>query len=187
MRAYFDIDGVFNAVLEPQLPQIPQPEATGWLGEWKNSYVPVHHFEALPENWGDKFHLCWSTELIQSLNELSETPSVEVVWATTWRNLAPTIFSPTTGVKGEAWRVLHAPWERIEQRSPWWKHDLVMQDIAANPVEKFVWVDDDLAINPEAVEWAQSIPGSKVIIPSAFTGLTRAQWEEIVDHLGVKV
>lgn len=186
MRAYFDIDGVFNAFLAPHLPQAPQHEATGWLGEWKNSHVPVHHFEFLPENWGDKFHLCWSTELIEELNALSESPSVEVVWATTWRKLAPTVFSPTTGVKGEDWRVLHAPWERIE-RSPWWKHELVMNDIATQPVEKFVWVDDDLAINPEAVEWASSIPGGKVIIPSPYTGLTRAQWEEITDHLSIKV
>jgi hypothetical protein len=185
MRGYFDIDGVFNAVKEPQFAQIPQREATGWLGEWQNSYIPVHHFESLPEDWGDKFHLCWSNELIDSINALSQAGNVEIVWATTWRNLAPKIFSPTTGIKGEDWRVLHAPWERIEQHSPWWKHELVMADIKANPVEKFVWVDDDLAINPEAVEWAESIPGAKVIIPSAFTGLTRQQWEEIVDHLSV--
>lgn len=185
MRAYFDIDGVFNAVREPQFPQDPQHEATGWLGEWKNSHIPAHRFESLPEDWGDKFHLCWSTELIESLNSLASNESVEIVWATTWRNLAPTIFSPATGVRGEEWRVLHASWERIERKDSWWKHELVMQDIMANPVEKFVWVDDDLAINPEAVEWARSMPGAKVIIPSPRTGLTRAQWKEIVEHLGV--
>lgn len=187
MRAYFDIDGVFNAVLTPQLPQTPQREATGWLGEWKNTHLPVHHFEVLPEDWGDKFHLCVSTELIEALNTLSEIPSVEIVWATTWRKLAPVLFSPTVGVRGEEWRVLHAPWSRIEQKSSWWKHELVMGDIMANPVERFVWVDDDLAINPEAVEWANSIPGGKVIIPSSQTGLTREQWEEITDYLSVKV
>jgi hypothetical protein len=185
LRAYFDIDGVFNAVLEPQHPQSPQREATGWLGDWKNSFIPAHRFESLPEDWGDKFHLCWSTELIESLNELGQDPSVEVVWATTWRNLAGTIFSPETGVIGEEWRFLHAPWSRIEKRNPWWKHELVMNDIASRPVERFVWVDDDLAINPEAVEWASSIPGSKVIIPDPFTGLTRPQWDEITDHLSV--
>lgn len=185
MRAYFDIDGVFNAVLEPQLPQSPQREATGWLGDWKNSFIAAHRFESLPEEWGDKFHLCWSTELIESLNELAQDSSVEVVWATTWRNLAGTIFSPETGVIGEEWRFLHAPWSRIEKRNPWWKHELVMNDIASHPVERFVWVDDDLAINPEAVEWASSIPGSKVIIPDPFTGLTRSQWDEITDHLSV--
>lgn len=182
MRAYFDIDGVFNAVNTPQLAQVPQHDATGWLGQWKNSYIPAHHFESLPDYWGDKFHLCWSTELVEELNRLANREEVEVVWATTWRNLAPTVFSPETGINGQDWRFLHATWNRIEA-NPWWKHELVMADIAANPVDKFVWVDDDLALFPEAVEWAQSIPGSKVIIPSPVTGLTREQWQEITDHL----
>lgn len=185
MRAYFDIDGVFNACLAPQVPQEPQQEATGWLGEWKNSYVPVHHFESLPDYWGDKFHLCWSTELVQSLNELSRQDGVEIVWATTWRGLAPSLFSPTTGIEGENWRFLHAPWERVSQKNPWWKHELVMQDIAENPVEKFVWVDDDLVVNPDAVSWASGINGAKVVIPSLNTGLTRNQWDEILEHLHI--
>lgn len=183
MRAYIDIDGVFNAVLAPHLPQVPQHDATGWMGEWNNTYIPIHHFESVPEDWGDKFHLCWSTELIDSLNTLSTVEATDVVWTTTWRKLAQTLFSPTTGTKGEQWRVLDAPWERVIQKKPWWKHELVMQDIKANPVDKFVWADDELAKNPEAVEWANSIPGAKVIIPDPFTGLTRSQWEEIVNHL----
>lgn len=183
MRAYFDIDGVFNACLAPQMPQEPQHEATGWHGEWKNSSVPVHHFESLPDYWGDVFHLCWSTELIDSLNSLAARDDVEIVWATTWRNLAPTVFSPRTGINGENWRFLHAPWSRIEQKNPWWKHELVQQDIMENPVERFVWVDDELAKNPEAVQWADGFSGSKVVIPSLSTGLTKIQWDEISGHL----
>lgn len=185
MRVYSDIDGVYNAFITVMEPQVPQPELTGWRGSWKNGQVHTRFFESPPEEWGEYFPLCWSEELIESVNNLASRGDIEFVWATTWRRLAPLHFAPTSGLKGEHWRVLDAPWERIEKTDHWWKLELVKADYEANPVDKFVWIDDQLAEHPEAVAWAESLPGGKVVIPTAHTALTRAEWRSIEDHFAL--
>lgn len=182
MRVYSDIDGVYNAFITVMEPQKPQPELTGWHGEWKLGKVHTRHFEDPPEEWGEYFPLCWAEELIQAVNNLASRGDVEFVWATTWRKLARAHFSPVSGIKGEDWRVLDVPWARVIDEKMWWKLEMVKADYEANPVGKFVWIDDQLAEHPEAVEWAESIPGGKVVIPTAHTALTRAEWNSIEEH-----
>lgn len=186
MRAYFDIDGVFNA----HYPPFPKDKheldilETGWTEkEWLWNALPVDLFEQVPEHYGQFFHLCTSPELLEALLKLSQNPDVEIVWSTTWRKRAAT-FVEALGFEKPQWRYLDATWDRIiDKDKVWWKQELVAKDLIDNPVDKFIWVDDEFMIRPEAVAWAESLPGGKVLAPTAHLGVTKEQWSNLLNHL----
>lgn len=177
-RVYFDIDGVYNAAIEPHIENTPQREKTGWLGEWSNSSISMEIFESVPAEWGDKFNLCWSHELVDAVNRIAEQENIEIVWLTTWRHRAPEYFAPLTNLRGQKWRVLSADWDRINDKNKiWWKHELLMNDLNDNPVERFAWFDDELVKNQDAIAWATRTNKAHLVIPETLTGVKRHEWE----------
>lgn len=174
IRLYFDIDGVYNAHTPPfpAVAHVPDREKTQWLGEWSNDGLPTTFFEAVPSDFGDTFHICWSRELIAGINELTKHEHVEFVWATTWRERAK-VFAEKVGLEAADWRYLDATWDRVtDPAKEWWKFQAVKQDLIENPVDRFIWVDDEFPIRPEAVAWVESRSDGFAVSPAPELGIT---------------
>lgn len=186
-RIYCDIDGVFNAHYPPfpKALHLPNKELSQWLGDWINDGVDINLFESLPDDpdLGDIFHLCWSTELIESFNRLNQRDDVEFVWATTWRSKAQ-IFAEKVGLSVTGSRYFDASWERITDKNlEWWKLEAVKQDLIANPVDQFIWIDDEFPIRSEAIKWVESRNDGFVVAPNPVLGISQDLFDLI--HISV--
>lgn len=188
-RFYTDLDGVYNLHTPPYPHRKHEPEGhlTGWGDEYLFATVPNSEFEQVPEKFGDEFHICWSPELVKSINRLIACEWVEVVFATTWRKRAKK-FAKIVGLNAEDARVLDATWERVTDKSKeWWKLELVKKDIQENPIENFIWADDEFVIHEDAITWAVDNTKALLVQPSPELGITREQFDIMESYvLGLK-
>lgn len=181
-RIYCDIDGVFNAHYPPfpKVLHLPDKTLSQWMGEWMNDGVDINLFESLPDDVGDIFHLCWSTELIESFNLLNQREDVEFVWATTWRKKAQ-IFAEKVGLSAIENRYFDASWERITDKSlEWWKLESIKQDLIDNPVDQFIWIDDEFPIRPDALDWIETRTDGFLVSPNPELGISQELFDLIL-------
>lgn len=184
-RFYTDLDGVYNLHTPPFPYQKHEPNGalTGWRDEWKFATVPTSEFEQVPEKFGKDFHICWSPELVANINRLIDCEWVELVFATTWRKRANK-FAKIVGMNSGDARFLDAPWERVTDKSKdWWKLELVKQDLIENPIENFIWADDEFVLNPNAVKWATENTNALLIQPSPELGITRELFDTMESYV----
>lgn len=184
-RFYTDLDGVYNLHVPPfpYRKHEPARELTGWSGDWQFATVPTSEFEQVPLEFGDEFHLCWSTELIDNINRLIECDWVELVFATTWRKRAKK-FAKIVGMNAEDARFLDTTWDRVIDKSKdWWKLELVKNDLAENPISNFIWADDEFVLHEKAVKWATENTNALLIQPSPELGITRNLFDTMESYV----
>lgn len=184
-RFYTDLDGVYNLHTPPfpYLKHEPEGHLTGWGDEWHYATVPTSEFEQVPEKFGKDFHICWSPELIRNINRLIDCDWVEMVFATTWRKRA-TKFAKIVGMNAQDARFLDTTWDRVTDKSKdWWKLELVQKDLIENPIDHFIWADDEFAINPSAVTWATENTNALIVQPAPELGITRKLFDTMESYV----
>ena len=147
---YLDVDGVVS-------PFAVQGR-TGWGSEWALADAGV-------------LEVAFAPELVAKLNALSKMPGARFVWLTTWEQLAPEFLCPAIKLDGRDWPVLSSAGHEL---SPdWWKLDAIRRDVAGNPADRLVWMDDQLDHEPRALAWAEALGGRMLhISPDPRKGLT---------------
>ena len=163
---YLDVDGVLNAVSKRH----PSLSATGW-DKWETA--PVNGWPIL-----------WSPELIAELNELAARDDVTFKWLTTWTDDAAKVLSPAIGIKGQEWEVLHGDQHAWGGRRGWWKLEAIRADVEATNPDLFIWIDDDLSMESEALEWVGDSARRVAISPFMREGLTRENIATILELIG---
>lgn len=143
---FLDIDGVLNVI--PSASKRNSDTAPHFK-VWKN-WHPVTDV-TVPNKVGfATYPIRVSPDLIDNVNAISE--NVDIHWLTTWKNLAPTIFAPTFGVKdfpvadaygsespfGSRYAYGNLPEFR------WWKLNAVIKDMEVN-ARPVIWTDDDIS------------------------------------------
>jgi hypothetical protein len=107
---------------------------------------------------------------------------VEIVWLTTWQNLANELIVPIFG-----WE----PKETLVRKgfsktcTGWWKLDAAMGWFNDNPVDRLIWLDDDLEEEFHNVTTHLEIPSEQrlLISPDRNTGLSPDDLQGIEDWL----
>lgn len=159
---YLDVDGVLNAV------SVRAPMTTGWPG-----YVVKRV---------NGYRITYAPDLIGRINALAARDDVTIKWLTTWEDDAPRVLAPAVGLYGHNWTVLHGDQDDFSGRD-WWKLKAIDADVAAHPEDRFVWLDDDIAAEPDAVEWARRRNNGIWISPRMREGLTVAQLDSVDMYL----
>jgi HAD domain in Swiss Army Knife RNA repair proteins len=155
VRILLDMDGVLNAIW-----------ATPPRGVW-----PVWK-----QGEAHGFKIRWAPEVADFVRRLAETPGVEVMWLSTWAELANEHISPLLDLP--RFKVLGQP-PLFEQG--WWKFEDAKALYEKDPVP-FVWIDDDLgdAYDCGASSWVKSLEGKGLgIRPDHQKGLTQRLLDEI--------
>lgn len=160
-RIYLDVDGVINAVS-----YAPPTEATG-LGDWKTGKALGYTIQ-------------WSQEVIDFLNDLATREDVEIVWLTTWMDHAATDLVELTGINGADWYVLKTD-DMHHSFGNWWKYDIIVPHLDENPVDKVIWIDDDLDYMHRLVEDFVMSRGIHTLSPHTSAGLTRGYLDAIME------
>ena len=99
----------------------------------------------------------------------------DVLWLTTWEERANGVGAlfdwppfPTAGRRDLV--------TELADPLGWWKWNLARQLHDADP-RRFVWIDDDLAFEPKAIEWCHAA-GGLAISPDTTLGLSAAELDE---------
>ncbi|AYR01579.1 hypothetical protein PP639_gp079 [Arthrobacter phage Seahorse] len=158
---YLDVDGVLNAVSK----RTPSLKISGW------------------ENWRTKrvngWPILFSPDMVAALNELAERPDVTFKWLTTWTDDAAKVLSPAIGIDGQNWAALHGDQHAWGGKRGWWKLDAIRDDAQPADGQRYVWIDDDISAERQAIEWVQGRPDVIAISPSTVQGLTRDDLEQV--------
>lgn len=157
---YLDIDGVLNAMSN----RTPSPKFSGW-DDWETTTVNGRE-------------IMYSPDMVTALNQLAELPGVTIKWLTTWEDAAAKSLSPAIGIDGQGWEVLRGD-QKCWRGREWWKLQAIQADAAPNAKRGFVWIDDDISTELEAITWAKSRSDVLAISPSTVQGLTRDDVEQI--------
>jgi hypothetical protein len=163
---YLDVDGVLNAVSKKS----PTLASTGW-DEWKTA--PVNGWPIL-----------WAPALINVLNELAAREDVTFKWLTTWTDDAAKVLSPAIGINGQDWEVLHGDQHAWGGKRGWWKLEAIRADVMETMPDQLIWIDDDLSMEHDALEWIAGRSEGLAISPFMREGLTRANVEQITAFAG---
>lgn len=168
---YLDVDGVLNAIG----PFRKREDATGW-NEWRTVKV---------NGW----QIQYAPELIGNLNRIAGLPAVTIKWLTTWEHDAASDLSPAIGLNGQEWPVLESGKADKWSRRDWWKLNAIRDDITATNPDRFIWIDDDLSLEGEALAWVDSFEPGRVLAISPFQsrGITQEEISLIEAHIGAEV
>lgn len=159
---FLDVDGVLNAVAWAP----PPGYKTGF---------------ASPDGGKSKFRINWDPRVIARINEVHDDGLVEPVWLTTWGSRVNNGLRELIGIN--ELKVLEEPPDDygFTRDAAWWK----LQAVRKHYVEdgrRFVWTDDDLALEPVAREWARD-RNVYTVAPRPHVGLTSADVNHIVSYL----
>lgn len=147
---YLDVDGVINA-------KMPY----GW-GRLDNKHVPAA---------GASYRIRWAPNMVSALAEMD----LEVVWATSWQQWAPSALAEVIGFGAGAPYLEDPPgwWEEEtdDRQSMEWKRDAVYQHQLEHP-GPFIWVDNE--IGESEILLAESI-GGLAIATNERLGITPQQ------------
>lgn len=160
INIYFDFDGCINIFSAK-----PPRQNTFWQKEWKTTKLegmPIHY----------------STELVEAINELASRDDVRPVWLTDWQELARDVVAPEIGLDGP-WDVLTGDLEGY----PWWKVKALQDDLKANPVDKFIIIDDNLLYSKEMKEFVLNKDHILAIHPNAYHGVTKRNISGIIEFI----
>ena len=144
-RVFLDVDGVLN----PEARNPPDP-----LVDWCTSNV-------------DGVTIRWSPTVARFIAQ--QASRADVMWLTTWDEGALAHLEPLMGLP----RFELAGRDTLDVPLRWWKHDVVAALWEAEPLP-FVWIDDDLALFDDALDWVVGLPGDQAlpIVPDPSAGLT---------------
>jgi hypothetical protein len=162
---YLDVDGVLNAVSK----RTPSLKISGW-DNWKTK--PVNGWPIL-----------FSPDMVAALNELAEREDVTFKWLTTWTDDAAKVLSPAIGINGQEWEVLQGDQHAWGGKRGWWKLDAIRDASAPTDGHRYVWIDDDISAEVEAISWVQSRDDILAISPSTMQGLTRDDIDQVNDFI----
>jgi hypothetical protein len=154
-----DVDGVLNSV--PVWGQRDDVVACPWPSGWQT-------FRA--EFYGTEYNITFAEDLTSELLDIHESSLAEVKWLTTWGQAANVHLAERFGFPH--FEVLGEP--RFD--AEWWKFPLAKA--AAEKADRVVWADDDLALDPVPLEWANAQEHLLPLIPDPFIGLTPDHIEE---------
>ena len=160
---YLDVDGVLNAVSRRN----PTVTSSGW---------PEYGWESAPING---YPIRWAKSLIAALNELAARPDVTFKWLTTWTHDAAKVLSPAIGIDGQDWEVLEGDQHAWGGKRGWWKLEAIQSDVLSTKPDQFIWIDDDLSMERDAIEWVAGRDNGYAISPFGSEALTRFHIEEI--------
>ncbi|MDQ0769219.1 hypothetical protein QF031_001968 [Pseudarthrobacter defluvii] len=162
---YLDVDGVV-------CPFGPEG-TTGWGSAWQRAEAGL-----LP--------VAFAAELVAGLNALARTPGLRCVWLTSWEELAPQYLCPAVGLVGTDWPYLAAVGPG--SGTGWWKLRAIQADVENTGPGAFAWVDDQLAFEAEAQQWAR-ILGRRVLTvsPHPRHGITPAELNRLRSFLAQPV
>lgn len=150
---YLDVDGVINAIGRTH----PEPKHTGFP-EYKSIMA-------------NGYQIAYAPELITMLNALAARDDVTIKWLTTWEHDAAKILSPLIGLDGADWEVLTG--DLHQWGGPdWWKLAAIRADVEATSPAAVVWIDDDISLERQAMNWARNRDDVTLISPFAKYGLT---------------
>jgi hypothetical protein len=154
VRLLLDVDGVLNALSDSDSP--------GMWTDWRFDMV-------------NGFAITWSPTVARFIRTLSGQ-GVDVQWLTTWGHkandfLCAVLDLPQFPVVGEY---------GYDSGPSWWKLGPAQALYQLDPVP-FVWIDDDLGYDFEAVEWLATLPADShlAVTPDSFTGLDSAHVDRI--------
>ncbi len=167
---YLDVDGVLN----PDVDGVPRLHKADFANDdwpdFKHHEIDIHKGGGLVL----RFHIHLSKLLGDALWDAT---GGNITWHTTWTqdNLANREIGPRLG-----WTSLPSlPYFGEPADGKWWKwNELLAVDLP----DRWVWVDDDLVRNPEAIAWAKD-NGGLTISPSSERGLTPPLIETIGRYL----
>lgn len=124
-----------------------------------------------------QFTINYDPEIAKRIRHLHESNLVQVMWLTTWGS----------GANGELRELLGLPEFEVADEPPlysrggyeawddtssgWWKLRTVKRFYEDNPDRKYVWTDDDIALEPEAREWVLD-KNIYAVAPSTHKSLT---------------
>jgi hypothetical protein len=165
---YLDVDGVLNAVSK----RTPAATASGW-DEWKTKNV-------------NGFQIQFSHDMVSAINELASNPDVTFKWLTTWEEDAANVLSPAIGINGQEWEVLSGDQHAWHGRD-WWKLQAIQNDVLSTTPDRFVWIDDDISAEREAINWSEGRDNGLWISPDARLGLTSAALAKVVSFAAERV
>ena len=158
---YLDVDGVLNAVC------VGEPHGWGWQCRSRVEQV-------------NGFPIRWSETLVGRLTALAARDDVRVRWLTTWCSDAPRQLAPALGIAGgETWDVIGAEVMDAPGMGGWWKWR-ALRDLTDRS-ERFVWLDDDLDYEPDALAWATE-QGALAIAPQIYRGISVDEWTRVEDY-----
>lgn len=164
MTVFLDFDGVLNP-----FPFDPNPftNESGWT-DFTGRTVDLNRGGGLVT----RLHINTSQRAAQALWEAS---GGAIVWHTTWNQerFANRLLDPIFG-----WGVLDSLKFVEWNGSHWWKWIVLQEETLP---DKFVWIDDDLAVYPDAFQWALD-QGGLPIAPISPIGLTTQHVDTIVDY-----
>lgn len=186
---FLDVDGVIN-----MFPDDRPGALLAGLQEFKaspNLHPKMSREEVEEAKWRyggtRQFSIMYDPTITKRIASLHQSGQVEVVWLTTWGS----------GANGELGHGLKFPQLRCAGEPTyrttglnhtaddgrWWKWGCIERFLDAHPeVDKFVWTDDDLAIELNAGAWARSI-GGLTIAPDMVYGLTHDDLDTIEAYL----
>ena len=156
---YLDIDGVLNAY-ERRSISIPSL--------WHGGYVT--------RGWES-----WSPSMIERLNELIAEHGIICHWLTTWESEAGA-FGKLIGLTGSE----HWPWLAAQSGVgvDWPKFTSIRQHVAEHKPDLAFWFDDDLATEPDAVDWANAQSNVYAYAPTGAHGITPRMLDHVESLLG---
>jgi hypothetical protein len=162
VRVLLDVDGVLNACRSS--------------GDFGSFVCP----EGYVQDTATGFPITYNPAVGEFLAPLSER--AEILWLTTWEELAPKVFGPMLGLP----EFEVASWCRTRKGSTdevdpvWWKWGVArsLWELDGRP---FVWLDDDLRYLEPVAAWLGTIPATHrlAIAPRSHTGLVRADLDRI--------
>lgn len=111
-----------------------------------------------------KYPIKWSPRIIKALNQLHDSGKVRIMWLTTWGSGANEELRELIGINklevaGEP--PLYAQGGYSMWDAPpggWWKLGIVMKFYEENPQRRYVWTDDQIPLEIEAIKWCRGKP-----------------------------
>ncbi len=170
-----DVDGVINCFLR---------------GNVKEPYGDYRSIEASPYDDDRTYEITFSPTLIKTLLDLHESGAAKIVWLTTWGAAANGDLSQKIGLPGDfevaGEKPANAAFTPLETNSisseqdHWWKFTHMKRLAAKYPKSKIVWIDDDLAFDPDSVRWVDDQDGRVLgVCPDTNLGLIPEEIELI--------
>jgi hypothetical protein len=166
VRLYLDFDGVIN---------VPHPERV-WPHSAYSVGVAYGEPVLLPKD-NTRFDLLWADDLIADLSALN----VELVWATTWTESAPTVLADQLGI-GLGARFLTPLDGVLRYPTIDWKHEAVWADQEESPCP-FIWVDDEIDSRARNIGMPSSPSATLLINPYPEVGLTPDHIRQMQDFI----
>lgn len=157
-KLYLDIDGVINA---------------DYAHKYWNIDTIQNDFASAGQ--AGEFRIIWSQQMVDELFALG----MDLIWTTTWRDLARQSIAPLIGYGHTAPYLTNSMF--IDEYTPSivWKLQEVLAHQKANP-SKFVWIDDEIGISEMN---AVKNLGGLIIATDPNVGITPEHIEKIKVYL----